>query len=74
MKPLGMLLLATAAVLALAGVAVLFADRIPWLGRLPGDLRIEGRRGTFAFPIVTCLVVSVLLTVVLNVLLRLFRR
>jgi len=47
----------------------------PWLtkiglGRLPGDIHIEGENGGFYFPIVTCLVISI----VLSVLLWLFRR
>lgn len=47
----------------------------PWvtklgLGRLPGDIRIEGEHGSFYFPIVTCIVLSVLLSIVL----WLFRR
>ncbi|MGE5098133.1 MAG: DUF2905 domain-containing protein [Betaproteobacteria bacterium] len=42
----------------------------PWLsrlglGRLPGDIRIEGEHGGFYFPIVTCLVISVVLSLVL---------
>ncbi len=41
-----------------------------WIGKLPGDLRIERGGGTFYFPIVTCIVLSILLTV----LLALFRR
>ena len=57
------------AVLLLAGLAW------PWLaklglGRLPGDIRIETESGGFYFPIVTCIVVSI----VLSVLLYLFRR
>jgi Protein of unknown function (DUF2905) len=35
------------------------------LGRLPGDIAIEGRRGSFYFPIVTCLLLSVVLTLVM---------
>ena len=41
-----------------------------WLGRLPGDIHISGKGGSFHFPIVTCLIVSA----VLSVLLWLFRR
>jgi hypothetical protein len=57
--------------LVIAGVGVAW----PWLsklglGRLPGDIRIESENGGFYFPIVTCLIVSV----VLSVLLWLFRR
>jgi len=36
------------------------------LGRLPGDIHIEGPNGSFSFPIVTCIILSVVLTVVLN--------
>jgi hypothetical protein len=41
-----------------------------WLGRLPGDLRIEGKSGVFYFPITSCLLVSALLTLVLWLLRR----
>ena len=51
-------------------VLVLVALLWPWLsrvglGRLPGDILIEGERSKFYFPIVTCLVVSAVLTVVI---------
>ena len=44
------------------------------LGRLPGDIRIEGENGSFYFPITTSILVSVILTIVLNVIVRLFRK
>jgi len=44
------------------------------LGRLPGDIRIEGENGSFYFPIVTSIVVSVLLTIILNLIARLLRK
>jgi hypothetical protein len=49
------------AVLILIGLLWPYLSRIG-LGHLPGDIVIEGRRGTFYFPIVTCLIVSVLLS------------
>jgi hypothetical protein len=36
------------------------------IGRLPGDIHIEGPNGSFYFPLVTCIVISIILTVVLN--------
>lgn len=45
----------------------------PLPGRLPGDLRLESTSGTFFFPFTTCLLVSVVLTCILNVLLRWWR-
>lgn len=44
------------------------------LGRLPGDIRIEGENGLFYFPIATSILVSVLLTIVLNVIIRLLKK
>jgi len=44
------------------------------LGRLPGDIHIEGKNGSFYFPIVTSIVLSIVLTLLLNIIIRLFRR
>lgn len=49
-----------------AGGAFLLADRIPWLGRLPGDIVVRRGHATFYFPLITCLVISVVLTIVVN--------
>ena len=51
--------------LAAAGLAWLLLPNIPWLGRLPGDIRWEGEHGSFYFPIATCLLLSLLLSAVL---------
>ena len=62
-------------VLILIGGGVYLAAKfgIP-LGRLPGDIRIEGKNGSFYFPIVTSIVLSLLLTIILNVIIRLFKK
>ena len=62
-------------ILILIGGGVYLAAKfgIP-LGRLPGDIRIEGKNGSFYFPVVTSIVLSILLTIILNVIVRLFRR
>jgi len=44
------------------------------LGRLPGDIRIEGKQGTFYFPLTTCILISVVLTVLVNLILRILRK
>ena len=44
------------------------------LGRLPGDIHIEGKNGSFYFPIVTSIVLSLILTILLNIIIRLFRK
>lgn len=59
-----------AAVFAALGVVVLVAGKVPWLGRLPGDLEIRWKGGVFYFPIVTCLVASFVLSILLSIFLR----
>jgi hypothetical protein len=71
---LGKMLLVFGGVIVLMGLGLLLLGRIPFLGRLPGDLTL--RRGNWScyVPIVSSILLSLLLTLVLNVLLRLFRR
>ena len=66
MRDLGRLLILLGVVAVVAGAALLLADRLPWLGRLPGDILVRRGRTTFYFPIVTCLVVSIVLTILVN--------
>ena len=60
--------------LVLIGAALyFFGDKVSWLGRLPGDIRIEGKNGSgFYFPVVTCIVVSIVLNVVIALIRRFF--
>jgi hypothetical protein len=52
--------------LLLVGLFITFGERLPLrLGRLPGDIRVEGKNGLFYFPIVTCLLLSAVLTLVM---------
>lgn len=68
----GWILLILGLVLAGLGLIWILAPSIPWLGRLPGDIRIERENFRFYFPLMTCLLLSVLLTLILWVI-RLFR-
>ena len=64
-RELGRWLLVSGLILAAVGAMLFFGGRLPLrLGHLPGDIAIEGRRGSFYFPIVTCLLLSVALTFV----------
>jgi hypothetical protein len=69
MVQLGKMLLFGGLVLAGTGVLLIFGERLG-LGRLPGDLLWKRRNTTVYFPWVTSLIVSVVLTVLLNVFLR----
>jgi hypothetical protein len=70
MRDLGKFLITIGVVIALIGV-IFWAGVAPkWLGRLPGDIRIERGNSAFYFPIVTCIIISILLTLILSI----FRR
>lgn len=59
--------------MALIGIGVLAFSRIPFIGRLPGDISFERDGFSFLFPLVTCILLSIILTVTINVAIRLFR-
>ena len=70
MAGLGRLLILFGVVSIIAGLVLFIAPRVPWLGRLPGDVIVERERFTLYVPIVTSLVVSVVLTILLNLFFR----
>jgi len=69
--PLGRLLIVLGLVLVVAGVVVTYGGRLPIrLGRLPGDIAIHGRNSSFYFPLTTCILLSVLLSLAMWILRR----
>ena len=63
---LGRTLIVAGVVLIVIGLVVTFGDRLPIrLGQLPGDINYRGRNGSFHFPVVTCLLLSVLLSIMM---------
>jgi len=70
---LGWILLVVGLVIACVGLVWILAPSVPWLGLLPGDIRIQRDNFRFYFPLATCLLLSLLLSLVVW-LLRLFRR
>lgn len=69
MSGLGRSLIFLGLIIAAIGVAMTFADRVPWLGRLPGDIYVKRDNFSFYFPLTT----SILVSVVVSLLLYLFR-
>lgn len=71
METLARYLMIGGIVLFLVGGGVFLAAKfgIP-LGRLPGDIRIEGENGSFYFPITSSILVSILLTIIFNIISR----
>lgn len=70
LAPLGKLLLFIGAILVALGLLLTLAPKIPWLGKLPGDIALTRGNFMFYFPITT----SILISVVLSLLLYLLRR
>ncbi len=70
MDGLGRTLIVVGLLIVAVGVVLTVAPRMPWLGRLPGDILVQRERFTFYFPIVTSIVVSIVLTVLLNLFFR----
>ena len=65
MASIGKLLIVFGLVLAAAGIILLFSDKIPWLGRLPGDITVKRDNFTFYFPLATCILISIILSLIL---------
>ena len=65
MNPIGRALIILGLVIAGVGVLVAFADKIPWLGRLPGDIYVKRDNFSFYFPLTTSIVVSVVVSLIL---------
>ncbi|MEP6810013.1 MAG: DUF2905 domain-containing protein [Chthoniobacterales bacterium] len=70
MPEIGKLLVFVGLAVVLLGLALWTGVGAGWLGRLPGDIRIERGNSGFYFPIVTCIIISVVLSVIVS----LFRR
>jgi len=70
---MGRALIITGIVVLAAGLLIEFGGRIPPIGRLPGDIVIRREQYTVYFPIVSGIVISVVLTIVINLIARFFR-
>ena len=65
---IGRMLVVFGLLIALVGVALVLVGRVPWLGRLPGDIHIQRGNWTFYFPLATSRLLSVVLTLILWIL------
>jgi hypothetical protein len=69
--PIGRMLITLGLILVVVGVLLTFAGRLPFkLGRLPGDIFIQGKNSTFYFPLVKCLILSAVFSLVMWILRR----
>jgi hypothetical protein len=73
-ESIGKMLLILGGFIFVIGLILTFAGKIPYVGRLPGDIAIRREGFSCYFPIVTSIVLSMLLTIILNVIVRLLKR
>lgn len=61
----GKILIFTGIILVVAGILFVFGAKIPWLGKLPGDIYIKKENFTFYFPLATSILLSIALSVIM---------
>jgi Protein of unknown function (DUF2905) len=64
MTDAGKALIVLGLAIVLVGIALTLFGRLPWLGRLPGDIHVQRGNWSFYFPLATCLLLSVVLSLV----------
>ncbi|MCX8022505.1 MAG: DUF2905 domain-containing protein [Syntrophorhabdaceae bacterium] len=64
---IGKLFVLLGVILILIGLAFMFGDKIPYIGRLPGDIMIKKERFSFYFPITTSIIISIILTLLFSI-------
>ncbi len=62
MQHIGRLLVIFGVAMAAIGVLIIFSGKLPWLGRLPGDIVFHRKNFTFYFPLATSILISLVLT------------
>lgn len=65
LQQIGRFLVITGIVIAAVGGLLLLSARVPWIGRLPGDIMIQRKNFTFYFPLATSILLSLLITFIL---------
>ena len=70
MSDLGRVLIVVGVILVIVGAVLLLAPKLPWLGRLPGDLSYKRGNCSVYFPLGTCIVISLILTLIMYLLRR----
>ena len=74
LKEIGKVLILFGSITMLLGLFFMLGGKISFLGRLPGDILIEKENYRFYFPLASCLLVSIILTIVINIVFYLFRK
>ena len=65
MAEFGKILISIGLLLAILGVIFTFGNKLPFVGRLPGDIAVERKNYSFYFPVATCIIISVVMSFIL---------
>lgn len=71
---LGKILIFIGIGIAIMGGLIFLFSKVPFFGKLPGDIIIKEENFSFYFPIVTSIIISIVLTIIINILIRIFMR
>jgi hypothetical protein len=71
---IGKMLIVLGIGMVVIGVVIILVGRVPFLGKLPGDIHVQKKNFEFHFPIVTCIVISILLSLLLSVFFLWFKK
>jgi hypothetical protein len=67
MPSMGKMLITVGIVLVVIGLVFTYGPKIPWLGKLPGDISIKKDNFSFYFPITTSIIISIILTILFSI-------
>ncbi|OPX98438.1 MAG: hypothetical protein A4E60_03059 [Syntrophorhabdus sp. PtaB.Bin047] len=67
MPSMGKMLIILGVILIVIGLVFTYGPKIPWLGKLPGDISIRKDNFSFYFPITTSIVISIILTILFSI-------
>ena len=73
MKSIGISVVMMGIILIVIGVVFMFHDKIPIIGKLPGDIKIIGKNSSFNFRITTCIIISIILSIILGFFSKFFK-
>ena len=67
MTSMGKMLIVVGIILIVLGLAYTYGPKIPWLGKLPGDISIKKDKFAFYFPIATSIIISIILSIIFSI-------
>lgn len=70
MNGIGKFLIIFGVIILILGLLITYTNLDKYMGKLPGDINIKKGNTSFHFPIATCIIISIILTIILNLLLR----